>query len=198
MEEGISTLFNILIGFCFIFFKTNLSFIEVGTVFYLTNLVGYLSIYAGIKELAAENKKLSQLNPYIIFMFFHSILFLLLNITGNSPTSIALTTPLRVVSAMMGLGLMMIGMFMILYIIYRLLEVMRHELHIISIKKIDNLFSAMLLASFLACVSFIFNFIPLLAETLMGVLLFLEVCFLFCYYHIFYKKKHGETKEIEY
>jgi hypothetical protein len=189
--EGAVLIFNIFIGLIFVFFTTNLYFLDIGSVFYATNLVGYLSIFAGIKELEKEYKKVSQIKPYVVFMIIHSSLFFILNSTGNSPGNIALTTSLGVITALTGLGIMIVGMFIIYYIIGLLLEAFRHETkEYLNFKNLYVLLNAMLLISFFACTSFIFNVIPILAESFMLILLVSKILFLLFFYTHLLKRNH--------
>lgn len=179
---------NILFGLFLVFFKTNLNFVEIGTAYYLTNIIGYISLFIGIKELGREKLKLNKIKPYIVFMILHSILFFLLNITGNSPLTLSLSTSIGTIISFSGFGFIIVGIFMIFYIISVLIDDFKNdESRSWDIRKLDYLFGTMILMSILATISFIFNFIPMLAEIIMGILLLLQILFLVYYYNIFLK-----------
>lgn len=185
---------NIFIGLLLVFCKTNLSFIDIGATYYITNMIGYIAIFFGIKELGTENKQFIKAKLYTAFMIFHSVLFILLNITENSPVTMALSTTLGMVISYLGLGFIIVGMFMIIYIIYLLIEGFKNELsNAFTLRKLDYIANIMVLAFLLAAISFIFNFIPMLAETLMAVLLLLKILFLVFYYNELLKKKENLT-----
>lgn len=178
---------NIFFGFIFIFFKANLNFWDIGAIYYLTNIVGYISIFWGIKELGRRNPSLLKIKPYIIFMLFHSIVFFFLNITGNSPLTIALSTSLGTIISLIGAGLIVMGMFMAFIIIFLLVEAL-NAVKAFDKKRIYNLTSLMILTFILAGASAILNINPLYENTLMGVLLLLEVFFLLNCYNAFFAK----------
>ncbi|MEC5425764.1 hypothetical protein QGM71_20045 [Virgibacillus sp. C22-A2] len=185
---------NIFFGLIFVFFKTNLSFLDIGAIYYLTSIIGYMSIFFGIRELGSKNQKLIKIKPYIIFMIYHSIVFFFLNITENSPLTIALSTSLGTFISLVGLGLIIVGMFMIFIIIFLLIECLNDKTSkTFNNKLLYNLTNIMMLTFVLAGVSSIFNFIPMLVNTLMGVLLLLEVLFLISYYNVYFVKNEKLT-----
>lgn len=180
---------NIFIGLFFVFFKTNLSFVDIGVTYYVTNLIGYILIFAGIKELGMRNKKFEKVKHYTVFMIFHSFLFILLNVTENSPVTMALSTGSRTAISFLGFGFIIAGMFMVFYIIDLLIEGFKNELSgEFTLKKLDYISRVMVLTFILATISFMFNFVPMLAEALIGVLLLLKISFLFFYDNLLLKK----------
>ncbi|MBC5636277.1 hypothetical protein H8S33_05470 [Ornithinibacillus sp. BX22] len=175
---------NIFVGLIFVFFKTNLSFWDIGVTYYITNIIGYVSIFFGIIELGRTNQTILKVKPYVIIMIAHSIFFFLLNLTGNSPLSIAMSTTSGVIVAVVGVVFIIVGMFMVFIIIFQLLD----SLATTNIKLLYNLVNVMSFLLILAGISAIFNFVPMIATTIMGALLLLEVLFLISYYYIFLTK----------
>ena len=177
---------NIFAGLIFVFFKTNLSFLDIGATYYITNIIGYISIYFGINELGRTNQRLLKVRPHVIIMIVHSIIFFLLNITGNSPLTIALSTTFEVIIALVGVVFIVAGMFLIFVIITELMDDLTSKTNKVSLYKLVNL---MMLLFILAGISAYFSFIPMLAITIMGALLLLEVIFLIRYYYVFLSKE---------
>ncbi|RPF53284.1 hypothetical protein EDC24_1781 [Aquisalibacillus elongatus] len=172
---------NIFIGLIFVFFKTNLSFWDIGVTYYLTNIIGYLTMYFGIQELGRTNQRLLKVKPYVIIMVIHSIIFLLLNITDHSPLTMGMSTMLETIIVFVGVVFIVIGMFMVFVIIFELMDASTSN---INKKLLYNLVNIMLLLFILAGLSAIFNF-TMLVTTIMGTLLLVEVLFLISYYHVF-------------
>ncbi len=182
---------NIFVGLIFVFFKTNLNFLDIGVTYYVTNIIGYISIYLGINELGKINQKLLKVRPYVMIMIAHSLIFLLLNMTGNSPLKIALSTPLEVMIALVGVVFIVVGMFLVFVIISLILD------NLMSKKNkelLDNLVNIMMLLFILSGISTYFNnYIPMLATVIMSALLLLEVVFLISYYYVFRSKEETYT-----
>lgn len=181
---------NIFVGLIFVFFKTNLNFLDVGVTYYVTNIIGYISIYFGINELGKVNQKLLKIKPYVIIMIAHSLIFFLLNLTGYSPLKIALSTTLEVTVALVGVVFIIVGMFLVFVIIPLILE------NLISDTKkelLESLINIMMLLFILSGISAYFNYIPMLATGFMGVLLLLEGFFLIGYYNAFLSKDEKYT-----
>lgn len=174
---------NILFGLLFVFSKSNFNFLDIGIAYYFTNIIGYLLLFWGLRDLGREYEKVLKAKPYVIFMVFHSILFFLLNITGNSPLTMPLESYLAIIS-LVGLGFVIAGMFMVFVIISILLENLKVEF---STRRLRALCSAMMMTFILAGIFYFF--IPDLAQTLMGVLLFFNVLFLFGFYIVFLRNK---------
>lgn len=174
---------NIFIGLTFIFFQTNLHVVDINPLYYATNVIGYISVFAGVKELATGNEKLLKIKPYIAFMMFHSAIFFLLNLTGYSPLTLALSTTLNTMIALFGFELIIVGKFLAFYIIYLLFNSIRYELSkIVNLKTFDFLFSTMVLSLVIACITFVFNFIPTLSSLMVGSLLISKFLFLIWIY----------------
>lgn len=169
---------SILIGLLLVFCKNSLSFIEIGGLYYFTNIVGYLLIYNGLTELRSVNRDFLKIQPYVTAMIIHSVLIFILNITGNS----LLTVPMSSVGAIIGyLGLVIVvgGMFMVFYIIHRLIEVIKEQVPGVGLVKILNgLSTSLLVVAFFTFISFILNVIPVVAETMMAILLVMKLVFL--------------------
>ncbi|WP_047984358.1 hypothetical protein [Ornithinibacillus californiensis] len=179
-------MFNIFMGLIFVFFKTNLSFWDIGMTYYITNIIGYISILVGINELGRRNQKLIKVKPYVIAMIAHSIIVFLLNITGNSPLMMGTSTTLEITIALVGVVFIVAGMFMVFIIISQVMDsladTMRNRL-------LYNLVNVMILLFILAGISAIFGFLPMVSSALMGALLLLEVVFLISYYYVFLTRK---------
>lgn len=178
---------NIFVGFIFVFFKTNLSFLDIGATYYITNIIGYIAIFFGIIELGRTNQRLLKVRPYVIIMIAHSFIFFLLNITGNSPLTMPLSTSLAVIIAIGGLVFIVAGMLIIFAIISELLDGLNSKK---NKALLYNLINIMMLLFILAGISAYFN---ILATTIMGILLLLEVLFLVSYYYFFLSKNEKYT-----
>lgn len=174
---------NIFVGLIFIFFKTNLSFLDIGVTYYVTNIIGYMSIYLGINELGKTNQKLLKIRPYIIIMIAHSLIFFLLNITDNSPLKVALSSTPEVIIALVGFMFIIAGMFLVFVIISLILDNLISKA---NKELLYNLVNMMMLLFILSGISTYFqNYIPMLATVIMGALLVMEVLFLISYYYVF-------------
>lgn len=176
---------NIFVGLIFVFFKTNLSFWDIGVTYYITNIIGYVSIFFGIIELGRTKQTILKVKPYVIIMIAHSIFFFLLNLTGNSPLSIAMSTTSGIIVAVVGVVFIIAGMFMVFIIIFQLLDSLATKT---NKKPLYNLVNVMSFLLILAGISAIFNFAPMIATSMMGALVLLEVLFLISYYYIFLTK----------
>ncbi len=177
----------IFVGLIFVFFKTNLSFLDIGATYYITNIIGYIAIFFGIIELGRTNQRLLKVRPYVIIMIAHSFIFFLLNITGNSPLTMPLSTSLAVIIAIGGLVFIVAGMLIIFAIISELLDGLNSKK---NKALLYNLINIMMLLFILAGISAYFN---ILATTIMGILLLLEVLFLVSYYYFFLSKNEKYT-----
>lgn len=174
---------NIFVGLIFVFFKTNLSFLDIGVTYYVTNIIGYMSIYLGINELGKTNQKLLKIRPYIIIMIAHSLIFFLLNITDNSPLKVALSSTPEVIIALVGFVFIIAGMFLVFVIISLILDNLISK---VNKELLYNLVNMMMLLFILSGISTYFqNYIPMLATVIMGALLVMEVLFLISYYYVF-------------
>ena len=170
---------NVLFGLLFVFFKPNFEFLDIGIVYYLTNIIGYLSIFFGIRELRSRYEKVLKAQPYVIFMVFHSIFFFLLNISGNSPLTMPMDSYMAIVS-LVGLGFVIAGMFMVFVIISILIQGLQVEFNTRRL----NFFCEVMMLIFTLSGIFYF-FIPEIAQILTSILLFLNVLFLFGFYAVF-------------
>ena len=181
---------NILLGFVFVFFKPNLSFLDIGVVYYLTNIIGYISIFFGVKELARKYQGVIKVQPYVIFMVCHSIIFFLLNATGNSPLTIAMSSYMAVIS-LVGLGFIIVGMFMVFVIISHLIDALKDETsESFNTRRLETFVATMMTTFALAATCyFVIPMLPEIAEILMGVLLFLKIIFLIEFYIVFLRNK---------
>ncbi|MFD2044589.1 hypothetical protein ACFSTA_08470 [Ornithinibacillus salinisoli] len=176
---------NIFVGLIFVFFKTNLSFWDIGVTYYITNIIGYVSIYFGIQELGRTNQSLLKVKPYVIIMVTHSIIFFLLNITDNSPLTMGMSTTLETIIVLVGVVFIVAGMFMVFIIIFKLMDGLTGKT---NKKLLYNLVNIMMFLFILAGISAVFNFIPMLATTIMVALFLLEITFLISYYYVFQTK----------
>ncbi|WP_350487359.1 hypothetical protein [Solibacillus sp.] len=182
---------NIFVGLIFVFFKTNLSFLDIGVTYYVTNIIGYMSIYLGINELGKTNQKLLKIRPYIIIMIAHSLIFFLLNITDNSPLKVALSSTPEVIIALVGFVFIIAGMFLVFVIISLILDNLISKA---NKELLYNQVNMMMLLFILSGISTYFqNYIPMLATVIMGALLVMEVLFLISYYYVFRSKDEKYT-----
>src|SRR5690606_14811426 len=170
--------------------RTNISFFDVGIIFYVTNVIGYISLFFGIKELSISNEKLNKIQPYVVVMMVHSFVFLLLDVLNISPLHIGLINSYVEFLAFVGLVFIVAGMLMIFVIIFQLLDGFADQLDAaMNIKLLYNLTTVMLFISILAVVSSIFNIIPIVEQSLTGLLSLVNVLFLISYYRSFLVKK---------
>lgn len=181
---------NIFVGLIFVFFKTNFSFWDIGAIYYITNIIGFISILFGLNELGRKSLSILKVRPYVIIMIAHSMIVFLLNITGNSPLTMGMSTMLETMIVLTGLVFVVAGMFMVFIIIFQLMDGLTSSMN----KKIlYNLVSIMMFLFILAGINAVFNFIPVLETTVMGALLLLEVLFLIIYYFVFLTKTEKDT-----
>lgn len=180
----------IFFGLLFIFLKTNIQFIEFGAMYYLTNLLGYISIFVGIKELERTHERLSKVKPLTIGMILHSLLFFILNLIDHSPFTMSLSSSLNYMIALSGLGIVLVGMFMIYYIIHVVIETLKDDQsNMITVKKLDQLNTAMTIVFIFTGIISFFDYIPMLAKILMVSLLALNIIFLGYFYYTLVRKK---------
>ncbi|WP_203333603.1 hypothetical protein [Planococcus beigongshangi] len=170
---------NVLFGLLFVFFKPNFEFLDIGIVYYLTNIIGYLLLFLGVRELGRQYEKVLKAQPYVIFMVVHSIFFFLLNISGKSPLTIPMDSRLAIVS-LVGLGFAIAGMFMVFVIISFLIEGLQIEF---PARRLSMVVVLMMMT--FAFAGLCYFFIPGIAPILMSVLLALNVIFLFGFYNVF-------------
>jgi len=174
---------SVLIGLFFVFFKLNVSFLDIGVTYYLTNIIGYSSIFLGVRELERKYQRISKVQPYVIFMIFHSIIFFLLNITGHSPLTIPMFSYMAVIS-LVGLGFVIVGMFMVFVIISHLIEQVEEETSgVFKTSRLKILCVAMMMIFVLAGICYFF--FPVGAQILMAILLILKFLFLVEFYSVF-------------
>ncbi|MEN2766065.1 hypothetical protein [Ornithinibacillus xuwenensis] len=176
---------NIFVGLIFVFFNTNFSFWDIGAIYYITNIIGYVSIFFGVNELGRTNQRILKVKPYVITMIAHSIIFFLLSITDNSPLTMDMSTTIETIIVLVGVVFIVAGMFMVYIIIFQMMDSLTGQT---DTKPLYNLVNIMLLLFILAGMSAVFNFIPMLVTTLMGALFLLEVLFLISYYYVFLAK----------
>lgn len=177
---------TLFFGLLLIFFKTNMNFIEIGIVYYFTNIIGYFLIYLGIKNVGGKYEKLNKLKPLAIVMIIHSLIFLVLNITNNSPVTMPFSGDLTLVIVLFGTALIIVGMFVIYYVIHTLMETFKYEhSEIPGIKKMSQLNTAMAIVFIFTGFSFFINYILIISAILMSGLLILQVIFLVYFYNSF-------------
>jgi hypothetical protein len=179
-------MFNIFMGIIFVFFKTNLSFWDIGMTYYITNIIGYISILVGINELGRTNQKLLKVKPYVFAMIAHSMIVFFLNITGNSPLTMGMSTTLEIIIVFVGVVFIVAGMFMVFIIIFQVMDSLADNMRN---KLLYNLVNVMMLLFILAGISAIFGLLPMVSTALMAALLLLEVVFLISYYFVFLTRK---------
>ncbi|MUV38804.1 hypothetical protein JNUCC1_02675 [Lentibacillus sp. JNUCC-1] len=177
-------------GLIFIFFKTNFSFWDIGVIYYITNFIGYVLILYGVNELGRSNQRILKVRPYAIFMIAHSMIVFLLNVTGHSPLTMAMSTTLQSIIALTGAVFVAAGMFMTFIIIFQLVEGLTGNM---SEKLLENLITIMMLVFILAGITSILGLMPLLVSNIMGALLLLEVLFLIRYYYVFLGRNESHT-----
>lgn len=173
----------IFIGLIFVLFNTNIYFWDIGVMYYITNIIGYLLIFFGINELGREHRSLLKIRPYVIIMIAHSIIFLLVDITGNSPLTMEMS-----ITALGGAAFNAAGMFMIFIIISELMKDFTSEKNEKNKDQLNILVSIMMLLFILAGISAFLNLIPIFTPIIMGTLYLLEVLFLIRYYNVFVSK----------
>lgn len=116
-----------ILGVLLVFAKVNLHFFDTGVFFYSMNIVGYLFIYLGFKKIgyATENNKNLQL--LVLLMMIHSVVFTLLNGSGHSVQTIAMSTASGTLTALTVLLIAAIGNVMIFYIIHQFIISVRNN-----------------------------------------------------------------------
>ncbi|MBU9723043.1 MULTISPECIES: hypothetical protein [Bacillaceae] len=180
---------NILFGLLFVFLKPNLSFLDIGVAYYITNIIGYISIYFGVKEIGRKYHRIMKVQPFVIFMVFHSIIFFLLNVSGNSPLTIEMSSYMALIS-LVGLGFIIVGMFMVFVIITYLIRGLEIGTGgIFNTRRLNILCSGMMTTFVVAGVCNFFIPLPEIAQILMSVLLVLKLLFLIEFYRVFLHKK---------
>lgn len=113
---------KIVLGLFFIFFKTNVAFVDTGIVFYGTNLIGYLFMFVGVRELQLKRDRSKRIRLWIGFMLAHSVFFVVLNGTGNSIQTYALSTFSSSFVGFFLLVMALVGMSIFFYILHLLLQ----------------------------------------------------------------------------
>lgn len=176
-------LINIFVGLIFVLFNTNIYFWDIGVMDYITNIIGYILIFFGINELGRDNRSLLKIRPYVIIMIAHSIIFLLVDITGNSPLTMEKSIP-----TLLGATFIAAGMFMTFIIISELMKDFTSEKNEKNKDQLNILVSIMMLLFILAGISAFISLIPMLTPTIMGALFLLEILFLFRFYYVFISK----------
>lgn len=179
---------NIFVGLIFVFFKTNLNFLDIGVTYYVTNIIGYIFIYIGVNEMGKVNQKMLNVRPYVKIMIAHSLVFFLLNITGNSPLQIAFSSTILEIIALVGVVFIISGMFLVFVIISLIVTNLISKTNKVLL---DNLVNIMMLLFILLGISSYFN--TMLATVIMVALLLLEGLFLISYYSVFLSKDEKYT-----
>lgn len=181
---------TLFFGLLLIFFKTNMNFIEIGFVYYFANILGYFLIYLGITKVGGKYEKLNKLKPLAIVMIIHSLIFLLLNLTNNSPVTVPFSGDFTLVIVLFGTAMIIVGMFVVYYVIHILMETFKYEhSEILGIKKMSQLNNAMTIVFLFTGVSFFINYILIISALLMSGLLILQIIFLFHFYNNLVKSK---------
>lgn len=175
---------TLFFGLLLIFFKTNMNFVEIGIVYYLTNILGYLLIYLSIKNVGRKYGRLNKLKPLAIVMIIHSLIFLSLNLTNNSPVTMPFSGDLTLMIVIFGTAMIIAGMFVVYYLIHTLMETFKYEHSEISgIKKMNQLNNTMAILFIFTGFSFFINYILIISAILMNGLLILQVIFLIYFYN---------------
>ena len=167
-----------ILGLLLVFVKTNLDFIDTGTMYYATNILGYGLMYLGVRDLKAGNEKMGKVQPLVLVMICHSIFFFALNSTGHSAGSIPLSTFAGFALSISLLVLAVAGTMMITFILSLFISAISSRLS--SISRLDWLVGLMLGCMVLASILF-FTLKPL-AYFSMGVVLLVQVLFIFRLY----------------
>lgn len=171
---------KIFVGLIFVLFNTNIYFWDIGVIDFITNIIGYILIFFGINELGRDNRRILKIRPYVIIMIAHSMIFLLMDITGNSPLTMEMSIP-----TLLGATFMVAGVFMTFIIISELMKDFASEKNEKHKDQLNILVSIMMLLFILAGISAFIGLIPMLTPIIMGVLFLLEVLFLFSFYYVF-------------
>ncbi|WP_404408032.1 hypothetical protein [Jeotgalibacillus malaysiensis] len=187
---------KILIGLLLVFFKLNINFLDISLIYSFTNLIGYTLIFFGVKEVGRRYEAVGKALPLVSFMIFHSLAFLILNVTGNSPLLLPLNSYLAVISYV-GLAFVIAGMFMVYVIISRLIEDLEEEMGVTShTKRLKKLCVIMMIAFvLLGMFYFLFSTLPGISQMLMGVLIMLQIIFLIEFYNTFLKSSNSTVAE---
>lgn len=167
-----------ILGLLLVFVKTNLDFIDTGSVYYATSILGYGLIYLGVRDLKAGTEEMSKVQPLVLVMIFHSIFFFILNSTGHSAGSIPLSTVAGFALSISLLALAVAGTIMITFILSLFISAMSSRLS--SISRLERLVGLMLGCMVLA--SILFFTIKPLAYFSMGVVLLVQLLYVFRYY----------------
>ncbi|WP_227396124.1 hypothetical protein [Jeotgalibacillus aurantiacus] len=181
---------NIFWGLILIFFNPNLNFLDLGVIDYLCNILGYALIRSGIRVMEKQYSGASKIQPYVLFMIIHSVVFFLLSVFGYSPVHLPLNIDWAIITVI-GLGFMMAGMFMVFVIIGMLIKVVEEdENSFVSVKKLKTICAGMMVIFTLAAVSyFLFQAVPGVSLTLTAILLILKGVFLFEFYRGFVRER---------
>jgi hypothetical protein len=170
-----------ILGVLLVFAKVNLQFLDTGVFFYLSNAVGYILMYVGLRSLSQVLPSIKRIQPLVIFMMFHSIGFTLLNGTGHSIKTISLSTGLATILVLSLALLAVAGMLMIFYILHQLILTLRNEedyfstySRISSLEKFLGLFILLLVVT-----GVLFFVLPAAANVAMLLLLVGELLFIF-------------------
>ena len=179
---------QIFVGLIFVLFNTNIYFWDIGVTYYITNIIGYIFLFFGINKLSSTNQRLLKVRPYVIIMFAHSIIFLLVDITGHSPLTMGMSTMVMTITALIGAAFIAAGMFMIFIIISELMKDFTSEKNEKNKDQLNILVSIMMLLFIFAGISAFLDLIPMLTPIIMGALFLLELVFLIRYYNVFLAK----------
>ena len=113
-----------ILGLFFVFVKTNFDFIDTGAFYYLSNLLGYVLIFSGLRDLKREGLDKTNSALYLaLIMIVHSLLFSTLNLAGYTLKTIALTTNLNCFVSFLSLVLIIFGMLAVFFIINSFIKV---------------------------------------------------------------------------
>lgn len=172
---------KIILGLLFIFFKTNLDFMETGLYFYVTNLIGYVIMYFGIQELSLRSDRFKRIRPFIVLMIAHSVFFIVINGSGNSIQTIALSSLTAFGMSFALLILAVAGGCMVFYVIHLVVEALQKVgSEFVSIAKVEKLLGIMIVVFVLSGI--VFFSIPSFAFLLTAALLIVEITFLLFLY----------------
>ncbi|WP_040285045.1 hypothetical protein [Sporosarcina koreensis] len=116
-----------LLGVLLVFAKTNLQLLDMGVFFYSTNAVGYALICIGLRQMGDSLPRVRRLLPAAGFMVLHSIGFAVLNGTGHSLQTIALSSGAATAAALLLAVLAVTGLGMIFYIIHEVFVAIQHD-----------------------------------------------------------------------
>ena len=177
---------TIFFGLLFIFLRINISFIDLGIIYYLSNALGYCLILVGISRLEITYQKLSKLKPLIIVMIFHSVIFFILNLTNYSPLMMPLSSTIDTFIAISGLVIVIVGMIIVYYIIHFLIETLKDESSLfLKLRTLEQLNNVMTFVFIISGILFFFTYFPMLAGISIIVMLALNGYFLYYFYSNF-------------